>query len=494
LAEHKELGLKGWISGAKSKIKTEEAPETGIILDKCRLAILPFANISPDPNDEYFADGLTEEMISTLSRISELSVISRTSMVQYKNKSKATKDIGRELLAGTILEGSVRRAGNRIRISIQMIDSNQDKNLWAENFDRVLEDIFAIQSDIAQQVAGVLKVKLFPSEKKDVEKILTKSTQAHTLFLKGRYYFNERSRDSTDKAVKHFEEAIELDPGFGLAYAALADCYLIYSDYGWLDSKEAFRRVKEYSRKAIEIDPRLAEAHAALGLAHATYEYLWFEAENELKLAIELNPSYATAYHWYSLVLRAMGRLNESYEKIKRAFDLDPLSRVIGLNVGEVLLTIGKSEEAIEQLKKVIEANPDYAYAHMWLGWAHYLKSETDKGIEEARKSVMLSNGDPFYKTHLGCLLGFTGKADKAIEIVNELEDLSKTIYVDEGQIAYALFGAGKTDEAFNRLEKAYEHRSHIIEYLNWWPWLEQIRKDPRWLSIQTRIGWAKAK
>ena len=264
-------------------------------LDIQRVAVLPFANISADGMDEYFADGLTEELISTMSKIHELSVISRTSAMHYKTRPKPIVEIGRELKAGTILEGSVRKSGNRVRITVQMVDAKQDKQIWAENYDREIQDIFAVQTDIAQRIAEALKIRLLPSEKKDIERRATESPGAHTLYLKGRYYWSERSKDGNDKAVKCFEEAVKLDPKFALAYAGLSDCYIIYGDYGWASPKEASSKAKEYATKAFEIDSRIAEAHTSLGWVYTTHEWMWQEAEKEFIKAMELKPSYATA-------------------------------------------------------------------------------------------------------------------------------------------------------------------------------------------------------
>ena len=458
-------------------------------LDKYRVAVIPFENISAEREDEYFADGLTEELISTLSKVKELRVISRTSVMQYKNKSKPIRDVGRDLDAGTLLEGSVRRAGNRVRITIQMIDANQDEHLWAEKYDRELDDIFTIQTDIAKRVADALSVKLLSSEKKDIEKESTGNTEAYTLYLKGRYYWNERTNESMDKAVKYFEEAVKLDPSFALAYAGLSDCYTISATYGWLMPTECHPKAKAYALKAIEMDPRLAEPHASLGMVYAHYEHRWHEAEEEFKRTLELKPSYATAYHWHSFILRHMGRFEESYEQIKRAGELDPLSRIIGVDVAQVLLILGKFKEAIEQCKRVIEVNPDYAYVHLYLGWAYYLDSRLDEAKDEMRNAVTLSGDDPLFKADLACLLGFTGRRDEANKIIKELEDLAKTTYVDKVFIAQALFGAGRVDEAFGYVEKGYQERTDLILQLRWWPWFKVLRKDPRWASFNKRLG-----
>jgi TolB-like protein/class 3 adenylate cyclase/Tfp pilus assembly protein PilF len=470
--------------------KSYPTEESG--LDKTRIAVLPFANMSPDPNDEYFADGMMEELISAVSKIRNLRVIARTSVMKYKGAGRGIAEISRELKVGSVLEGSVRKAGNRLRMTIQLVDAKNEEHLWSENYDRELGDVFTIQSDVAEKVAEALKVELLSGEKKDIERRMTENTDAYTLYLKGRYYWNERTRDGTDKAVRYFEQAVKMDLKFALAYAGLADCYLIYSDYGWLRPREGNPKAKEYVLKAIEIDPRLAEAHASLGLLDTYYEWRWDEAEKEFKRAIELKPSYATAYHWYSHFLRFMGRSNEAFEQIKRAGTLDPLSRVIGLNLGEDLLLIGKVIEAIEQIEKVIEAYPDYAYVHVYLGFAYYLDSRTDKAINEMRNALELSGGDPLHKANFAYLLGLAGRRDEANKIIEELKELSKTKYVDSGYLAVALFGAGSTDEAFDYLERAHEERANSIPYIRVFPWYREFRKDPRWASLEKRMGLRK--
>jgi adenylate cyclase len=348
-------------------------------LEKRRIAVMPFTNISQDPIDEYFADGMTEELISTLSRIRDLRVISRTSVMHYKGTSKNVGEIARELRVGSILEGSVRKASNDLRITAQLIDAGNDEHLWSQDYDRRLENVFAIQKEIAQSVAEALKVRLLSSEKKSIEKKATENTEAYTLYLKGRYYWNERLRDSNDKAVKCFEEAVKLDPNYALAYSGLADCYLIYNDRGWLSPKESIPKGNKYALRAVELDPSLGEAHASLGLA-LMHDWRWEEAEREFKKAIELNPSYASAHQWYGIHLWFAGRYEEGMERTERAHELDPLSLVIEANLCHGLLTLGKRDQATEPVKRVAKLNPG--------SWQeHFLRCEiqlTDSKFEEA--------------------------------------------------------------------------------------------------------------
>ena len=449
---------------------------------------MPFTNISPDPRDEYFADGMTEELISTLSRIGELRVISRTSVMRYKGTGKNVGEIARELRVGSILEGSVRKSFDDLRITTQLIDAGNDEHLWSQDSDRQLENIFAVQKEIAQSVADALRVRLLSSEKKDLEKKTTENTEAYKLYLKGRYYWNERVRDSNEKAVRYFEEAVKIDPKYALAYAGLADCYVICGDYGWMSLQEARPKVKEYAMRAIELDPRLAEPHASLGEVYES-EWSWREAETEYKTAIELKPSYATAHQWYGIFLFSAGRYKEAKERTERARELDPLSHVIGSNLAVELLLVGTREQAIEQFKKAIEENPDYAAAHSRFALALLMDSKFEEAIMEAEKASSLAKGDLWVKAEVGFVCAMCGRKERADKILDELKHARKNEYVSSVWLATLLFGLGRSDEAFEYLERAFEERSNQLLYFRNYPWLEKFRADPRWISIEKRVG-----
>jgi adenylate cyclase len=458
--------------------------------DKRRIAVLPFANMSSEPENAYFADGMTEELIATMSKISGLQVIARTSVMRYKRQEEKSIDqIARELQVGSIMEGSVRRVGDRLRITVQLIDSNTNDHLWAESYDRRFEDAFSIQSDISNRVAEALKVKLQVAEKKDIDRGGTANPGAHTLYLKGRYLWNERTKAGVNKAMKYFEEAIRLDPAYAEAYAGLADCYTVSSDYSWMKPNEAMPKAKQYALKALDINPEIAEAHAVLALSYNVYDWRWHEAEKEFLRSIELKPSYATAYHWYSHLLRASGRTSEAYEKIKRASELDPMSRVIGVNLGETLLLMGRLKEGIEQMEKVKEGYPDYSFVRAFLGYAYYLDSRNEEAIREVRGAIEVSGGYLTYRIWLAHLLGLAGRQEEAKKVIEELEQVSKTEYIDKGHLAIAHYTLGNTDKAFELLEKAYEERSDSFLYIMTFPWYAEFRKDPRWHSFEERLG-----
>jgi TolB-like protein/Tfp pilus assembly protein PilF len=458
-------------------------------LDLKRVAVMPLASLSPDPNDEFFADGLTEELIDKLCQIRELQVIARTSVMVYKKKEKRAAEIGRELGAGGLVEGSVRKAGNRIRVTAQLIDTNTEGHLWSSRYDRDLQDIFAVQSDIAEQVAEALRVKLLPNEKKAIEKKATENTEAYTLCLKGRYYFNELTKEDNNRALRYFEEAVKLDPNCALAYSGIADCYHYSGDLDWLPPQEAYPKSRIHALKAIEIDPMLAEAHAALGAEYFHYDWKWRESEEELTHAIALRPSYAAAHDFYATLLAFLLRFDESYEHIRRAYELDPLANDIGADLGGRLSTMGRQEEAIAHLEKMARMNPDFAYVHSALGWAYYRAGRTEEAVSELKTTVRLSHEDPGYLAGLAQVLGWTGKNEEAESILLNLQELSKSRYVSNVGIAGVFESIGKRDEAFERLEIAYQGRAGDLLRIRVAPEMSELKKDPRWLSIEGRMG-----
>jgi adenylate cyclase len=464
-------------------------------LDSRRLAVMPFVNMSTDPGDAYFADGLTEELISTISNIRELTVISRTSVMKYKGGTATVSEIGRALKVGSIIEGSVRKSLNRARVTAQLIDVDTDGHLWSRSYDREMNDIFAIQSEIAQQVADALKIQLVASEKQKVEKKATTNPEAHTMYLKGRYFWNERTKEGLDKAVKYLEEAIKMDPKFALAYSGLADCYTIYADWFWMDPSEAFPKAREYDLRALDIEPDLAEAHASLGIIYNSYDGKWQESENEFKLALELKPGLAYAHMWYGLLLNVIGRHDKTISELREAARIDPLSRLVKINIGAVFTLMGKSKEAIQQFEILLEEEPYLAGAHESLGWAYLLDQRPDDAVKEIRRSVDLSRGDSWMKTSLACILALTGKREEALKLLKELEDTAKTAYVSKVQLAQVLFALEKNDEAFAYLEKAYSNKSIFTNHasdlasLRYYPWFRGARSDNRWADFVRRLG-----
>ena len=458
-----------------------------------RIAILPFANISPDPHDEYFADGMTEELISTMSKVAGLRVIARTSVVGYKNSQKKIDQIAKELGVGTVLEGSVRKAGDRLRITVQLIEARTSDHLWAESYDRDLKDVFAIQSDISKTVVEALKVRLLSTEKKDIERRPTESVEAYQAYLKGRYHLNQDTKDDYSEAKKYLEEAVKLDPRFALAYAGISDYYHGVSHYNWLSPEEAFPVMKEKAIKALEIDPRLAEGHAALGAVYFHYEWKWGDAEKEFIRAIELKPSYVSAYDMYSYLLAVMGRNEESYEQQKVKYELSPEygTRGWGAGLSWAALRVGRTKEGIARLEEIVRADPDSAVLHDSLGFAYYHASKVEDAINEVSKAVALSRGDIFFKADLALLLALAGRNEEADSILKELTEASKNTYVSDVQIGHIQYCLGRHDEAFENIEKAFARRAIDLPDIrtSLLPYVAEFRADPRWVSIETRMG-----
>ena len=473
----------------------EEKAVSAAGLDRSRIAVLPFDNISPGREDEYFADGMTDEMISAISKIQEIRVIARTSAMKYKGSKKGIAEIGRELRVGTLLEGTVRRSGGMLRITAQLIDSRTEEGLWSESYDRELRDVFSIQSDISHKVAEALRIKLRTTEEKDIVRATTGNTEAYTLYLKGHYYWNERTKEAIDKAAKYFEEAIKLDSNYALAYAGLGDCHIMRGAFNWVQPVDAFPKARQYAMKSIEIDSRLAEAHTILATVFDSYEGKWQDAEYEYKRALELKPSYATAHMWYGLLLLFLGRFADARNQIALAVELDPFSRVGGINLPSVPYYQGKALEAIEQFESALKADPDFAYKHNALGWAYYLGSRTEDAISEMRQAVSMSGGDPVLKADLACALGFSGQRDEARRLLEELVTPGGAPdYVSKMKIAQVLFSIGSADEAFSVLEEAREDHSMFTDVSNYLlqlrmlPWFAEVREDPRWDALVRRL------
>jgi TolB-like protein/Tfp pilus assembly protein PilF len=455
--------------------------------DRRRIAVLPFANMSPDPNDSYFADGITEEIISIASNVSGLSVISRTSVMGYKG-TKKVKEIGRELEVGSVLEGSFRKAGNRIRVTTQLINVNNDSHVWAQSYDRELDDVFAVQTDIAKQVADALKVRILPNERQRIERAPTESTAAFTLYLKGRYYWNERTESGLRKGIQYFEKAVEKDPKYALAYVGMADCHNILVNHGYIAPSEGVPKAKEYLAKALSLDEELGEAHAALGhVLQAGWE--WARAEQEFRKAIALNPSYASAHHWYALHLAHMGRLKEGIAEIERAHELDPNSLQILTAKGITLYYARDYDKALEIYQRVLQTNPNFlpALANMWFALLRVSK------IDEAKALVarMLEIEGGMRPSSLGAYaMGYAalGDREKARDLLAEAEKPSAE-YTSPVNIGMAHYYLGDTDLAFEWFYKALEQRDQGLAAMKVDPEYDSLRNDSRFVELIKRLG-----
>ena len=468
----------------------EEGISSTAQLDKKRIAVLPFANISPSPSDEYFSDGMTEELIATLSRIKSLGVIARTSIIRYKGLTKSVVEIGRELHVGTVLEGSVRVAGKKLRITAQLIDAATEEHLWAETYDRNLEDAFAIQSDLAKRITKALKIRILQSETLRLEKKATGIPEAYSLYLKGRHALNTRTEKGLQDAIQHFESSIKHDSNFALAYTGLADAYSILASYSleYIPPREGFPKAKTAAEKALSLDDHLAEAHASLGLVNFYYEWDWDGAEAELKKALELNPGYAQAHQYYADFVKSFGRFDEALGEMKNALALDPLSYSINTGIGHILYLSRQYDLAIDQYRKIVESDPAFVPARLWFGRPYMQKGMFKEAIEQSEEAVKLSKESTVSLATLGQAYASAGQRTEARKILDRLLERSKKQYVPSYWIALVQMSMGNKDEAFVRLEQAYHERSSWLVWAKVEPRFDPLRSDPRFISILTRM------
>ena len=471
------------------KIMLEWKRETdGVIADKTRVAILPLANIGHDPENEYFADGMTEELISTVSRLKGLAVTSRTSVMKYKNVAKAMPEVGRELGVGTVLEGSVRKGGSKVRVAVQLIEVQSDKHLWSQSYDREIQDIFAIQSDIAQNVASALELQLLAEERHDIQRKPTEDMEAYKMYLKGRFYWNERNPESVKKAMQYFEKAIASDSGFALAYVGLADCYLVLMDQAVLGPKEALPKAKSLLDKALEVNDRLAEAHASRANLLMD-EWDWSAAEAEYKRAIELNPNYATAHQWYSILLSFTSRTEDAVEEVRVALRLDPVSPIVNVNLALRLIEAGRFEEGIEQFGRTLALEPNFGPAHAHLGGAYISRSQFHRGIAELQKAREMMGNQAWTIAFLSYAYGLMGDHKTAAALLRELEEISKTTFISNALLGIVHFALGDKERAFTLLTNAFEERSNVLPYIKVLSGFREIQADPRFGALLEKIG-----
>lgn len=455
------------------------------------IVVLPLENLSADPSEEYFADGMTDVLIGDLAKIGGLRVISRTSSMHYKGTKKSLPEIARELKVDAVVEGTVQRDGERVRIRAQLIHAATDQHLWVETYERDMREVFELQSEIAQAIATQVQIKLSPAEQARLVPRQPVHPKALDHYLQGRYLFwNKRNAENLQKSIEHFQSAIREDSNYALAYAGLADSYnsLGSVQVGALPPMEARQRAEEAAVKALELDSSLAEAHCALGnVKH--YNWDWTAAEHELKRAIDLNPSYANAHNSYASYLMSKGRVDESMAASNRARELDPLSLAISAQRGFLLENARRYDEAIEQLNSVIAVDPNHYQAHWMLGHTYAVSGQFGEAIASAEKAVALSERAPGALGMLGMIYGLAGHKGKAKEILHELLKLDERRYVTPAALAYVYIGLGDKDQAFVWLEKAYRERSNFMVYLKVVPVADPLRSDRRFADLVHRVG-----
>ncbi len=453
-----------------------------------RVAILPFSNISPDSADEYFADGMTEELIAVVSQTRGLHVIARTSMMRYKGGGKPISEIGRELRAGSVLEGSVRKAGDRIRISVKLIDAASEEPRWSETYDRQLRDVFAIQSDIAGKVAEALREHVLAERPPVKASTTTRSTKSYVNYLRGRQQWNKRTEPDLRQAITFFEAALRSDPKYVKAFTGLADTYAALALLEFMPPKEAFPKARIAVEQALALDAELVDAHTSLGLIHFQYDWAWAEAETEFLRAVEINPGYAPAHHFYADLLKAHGRFSEAIAQIEQARELDPLSLAINTGVGHVYYLARQYDRAIQQYQRAVDLDPGFMATHLWFGRPYLEKGMYAEALRELETAVELSGQSTVALAMLGHGLASAGRADEALQILEQLKQRSAAQYVPSYWIAVIYNGLRDRDQVMTWLRRAFDERSSWLVWSNVEPRFDWIRADPEFDALMREM------
>jgi len=458
------------------------------------VAVLPFSNASGDPNAEYVSDGITEGVIDGLSGLPNLKVISRTSAFRYKHRDIDPQKVAKELGVETLVTGRVVQNGNDLSVSTELVDAREDKQLWGERYDRKLADLHSVQQEIATSISENLRVRLTSEEKSRLVKSFEPKPEAYQLYLKGRYLSNESTVEGLKKSIEYFQQAIDKDPGYAMAYVGLADSYnWLGGGLNYVAPSETMPKAKAAAMKALELDKTLGEAHAALAYAEWFYDWDWSTAEREFKAAIALNPSSATSHERYSECLLTKTRFDEGIRERKRAEELDPISTHSLGGLGHAYLVMGRYDDSIPHFQKALDLYPNASFIRAQLAWSYAMKrmypqalAEYDK-IAEPDKAVAAEN--QLVADGLGWLYAVAGRRDDALKIAREVEHLSPRTYVDYYQLATIYAGLGEREEAFRLLEKGYQERSVSMLYLRVDPFWENVRSDPRYADLLRRLG-----
>jgi TolB-like protein/DNA-binding winged helix-turn-helix (wHTH) protein/Flp pilus assembly protein TadD len=453
------------------------------------LAVLPLESLSNDASQDYFADGMTDELISNLGQISALRVISRTSVMAYKHARKPLPQIARELNVDAVVEGTVLRSGDRIRITAQLIEASADKHIWSQSYEGELRDTLALQNQVARAIADQIRINLNPQEQAALKNIKVVNPEAYESYLKGRYFWNKRSADSLKVALAYFNQAIDQDPKYAQAYSGLADTYALLGDWQFavMTPKEALPKARAAAIKALELDSALGEAHNSLAFCLDGFDWDFDSAGKEFRRAIELNPGYATAHHWYAWHLSLLGQYDEAVAEMKKAENLDPLSLIINADLAELLALAHSYDESIRQSRKTIEMDPSFAIAHNHLAQAYLQKQMNDDAVVELQKAVQLSGGSPTCTANLARAYVATGKKSEAEKLLGNLKKRASPGYSHGSEIAVIYAALGDRDQAMNWLEKGYEERFNPGVLLR--PGFDPLRSDPRFENLVRRIG-----
>jgi TolB-like protein/DNA-binding winged helix-turn-helix (wHTH) protein/Tfp pilus assembly protein PilF len=455
------------------------------------LIVLPLENLSGDKDQDYFADGMTDDLIANLAKIRSLRVISRSTAMAYKGTRKPLSEIAKELNVDAVVEGTVLRVGNRIRITAELVQVATDQHLWADTYESQMEDVLALQNRVSSAIVNEIRINLTPEEEERLARTPAVAPDAYENYLKGRYYWNKRSDENLSKAIGYFEQATHQDPQYALAYAGLSDCYAIISAeiFGTMAAADAAPKAKAAALRALQIDPTMAEAETSLATVKFNYDWDWAGAAAGFQQAIQHNPSYATAYQRYSLYLTAMGRSQDSFEQINKARDLDPLSISINFSLGWRLYMARQYDRAIQQLRNTSEMDPSYELPHLVLGMSYSQKGNFELALPELRKAVELSHRTPLMVSALANAYGRAGNKPEAEKLLAQLAAQSNQQYVSPYYFAIGYVGLGQPETALDWLEKAFNDRSNGLVFLKVEPALDSLRDKPRFLALQHKLN-----
>ena len=454
------------------------------------IAVLPFENKTGSPDAEYLSEGITESIISSLAQLRHMRVVPRNSVFRYKDRDMDPRSIGEELRARAVLVGRILLTGDRLIVRTELIDVTKDSLLWGDQFNRQRSQIFEVQDEIASEISEKLRLRLTPSDKKRLRKHQTRNTDAYYLYLKARYFWNKRTPAAFQQAILHYQEAIALDPEFALAYAGLADCHIVLGTFAFIPMAESFPRAKAAAEKALALDSSLGEAHTSLAVILSIYEHQWHGGETQFKKSISLQPEYATAHHWYSFCLCAMGRVSEGIAEISKAEKLDPLSLIILTNFGTVLYWARQNDRALEQYHKVLSLSPDFWTAHWMMGLAFEQKGNYGDAAEELRTAMKFFPGtSAMLSASLARIHALSGLPEEALKLATQVKTQEEAGVSCPYHLAMVYAALGQNDAAFEWLGTAFEAHDMWINFIKVDPKMDSLRRDPRYMELLRRIG-----
>jgi eukaryotic-like serine/threonine-protein kinase len=453
------------------------------------LAVLPFENLSGDPENEYLTDGITGSLINTLATVPRLRVMAQSTVFRYKGRAIDPQAIGRELNVRAVLTGRMMQSGNALRIGTELVDVATGTQLWGTQYDRKPGDIFAVQDEISNQISEKLRLQLTRADKKRLTRHHTEDPEAYRLYLKGRHHWNRWTEQGFYKAIEYFQQAVEKDPSYALAYTGVADSYVLLAWNSYLPPKEAFPKAKAAAMTALRLDPDLGEAHSPLAAVLWLHDWQWEKAQTEFQRSLELNPTYPTANHWNAEYVMTMGRHVEALAKMKNSQELDPLSLIISVAIGWAFYMARRYDEALEQLQRTVELDPNYPVTYWILGLLYRTTGRYELAIAEGEKGVQLSGGSPLMRAALAHSYGKAGRASEARRLLADLTELAKRKYVAPHFLAGIHIGLGENDRAIEYLEKSYEEHSHWLIYLHIDPSMDELRDNLRFQDLLQRVG-----